>query len=55
MKGVLKDTDVLIGMDIINRGDFAVTNQNRKTKFSFRFPSIGDIDFVEEDENPPVR
>ena len=43
-----KDADVLIGMDIINRGDFAVTNLNGITKFSFRFPSQVHIDFVEE-------
>lgn len=40
--------DVLIGMDIINQGDFAVTNPNGKTKFSFRLPSSADIDFVKE-------
>ena len=43
-----KDADVLIGMNIINRGDFAVTNLDGKTKFSFRFPSEFHIDFVEE-------
>jgi predicted aspartyl protease len=46
--GVLKNADVLIGMDIIGRGDFAVTNSNGKTKFSFRIPSEADIDFVKE-------
>lgn len=39
-------TDVLIGMDIINRGDFAVTNKNGKTVFTYRFPSVERIDFV---------
>jgi hypothetical protein len=48
-KGILTGgPDILIGMNIINRGDFAVTNLNGVTKFSFRFPSIVDIDFVEE-------
>jgi hypothetical protein len=47
-KGNLKDADVLIGMDIINRGDFAVTNVGGITKFSFRVPSITHLDFVEE-------
>ena len=37
--------DILIGMDIINRGDFAVSNFNNKTQFTFRIPSIEDIDF----------
>jgi len=40
--------DVLIGMDIINKGDFVVTNKDGKTTFSFRVPSIEEIDFVEE-------
>ncbi len=48
-KVVLRDADVLIGMDIINHGDFAVTNRDGRTKFSFRIPSQADIDFVAED------
>lgn len=39
---------MLIGMDIINLGDFSVTNFNGKTKMSFRVPSIQDIDFVKD-------
>ena len=35
-RAVLRDFDVLIGMDIINRGDFAVSNKDGKTVFSFR-------------------
>lgn len=42
------DADVLIGMDIISQGDFAVTNRDGKTTFSFRIPSIECIDFVEQ-------
>lgn len=38
--------DILIGMDIITLGDFAITNYNNKTVFSFRFPSSEVIDFV---------
>ena len=41
-------TDVLIGMDVIGNGDFAVTHKDKKTVFSFRCPSIARIDFVEE-------
>ncbi|MEK7629184.1 MAG: retropepsin-like aspartic protease [Patescibacteria group bacterium] len=37
---------LLIGMDIIGMGDFAVTNVNGITIFSFRIPSIKEIDFV---------
>ena len=40
--------DILVGMDIISQGDFAITNQNGGTKFTFRIPSIEDIDFVED-------
>ncbi|OIQ04327.1 MAG: hypothetical protein AUK58_01000 [Candidatus Moranbacteria bacterium CG2_30_41_165] len=41
---------VLIGMDIIGTGDFAVTHVDEKTKMSFRIPSIRSIDFVKEAE-----
>ena len=37
--------DVLIGMDIISIGDFAVSNYNGKTQFSFRLPSQEHIEF----------
>jgi hypothetical protein len=40
--------DILIGMDIIGRGDFAVTNRDGITVFSFRLPSKAHIDFVRE-------
>lgn len=42
------DIDVLIGMDIICNGDFSITNVNDKTTFSFRTPSIKEIDYVKE-------
>lgn len=42
------ETEVLIGMDIISNGDFAVTNHDGKTVFSFRFPSAECIDFVKK-------
>ena len=38
--------EVLIGMDIISKGDFAITNYNNRTVFTFRIPSIECIDFV---------
>ena len=41
-----KQPQLLIGMDIIGLGDFAVTNANGKTAFSFRIPSVEEIDFV---------
>ena len=46
----VRDIDVLIGMDIINQGDFAVSNRNDATAFSFRIPSVEDFDFVKADE-----
>lgn len=51
-KGVLTDCDVLIGMDIINQGDFAITHQDGKTMFSFRLPSMEQIDFVGQKPEP---
>ena len=47
--------DLLIGMDIISRGDFAVTNKDGKTHFSFRFPSIEHIDFDRDSKTSSVR
>lgn len=46
-KGDIAGADILIGMDIINEGDFAVTNHNSNTMFSFRTPSLEHIDFVD--------
>jgi hypothetical protein len=53
--GLPPDTDMLIGMDIITQGDFAVTHKNGTTKFSFRVPSITHIDFVEQHNEQLVR
>ncbi len=40
--------DVLIGMDIISLGDFAITNEKGITVFSYQIPSSNEIDFVPE-------
>lgn len=45
-EGDIQGADLLIGMDIIGLGDFAVSNFDRKTVFSFRMPSRERIDFV---------
>lgn len=37
---------MLIGMDIIGLGDFAITNLGGKTVFTFRVPSMERIDFL---------
>jgi len=43
--------DILIGMDIIGKGDFAVCNTGNKTLFSFAMPSLPDrIDLAEKAE-----
>lgn len=49
-EGDLNGTDILIGMDIISQGDFAVTAPQGKTKFTFQFPSTHNLDFVKEQE-----
>lgn len=47
------DFDILIGMDVISKGDFSISNFNGKTIFSFRIPSIQDTDFVEDSKTQP--
>jgi len=49
------DADVLIGMDIIGIGDFAITNKDGKTVFSFRAPSCDTIDFLTESKSAIVK
>lgn len=43
----LVNTDMLIGMDIISQGDFAVSNYEGETRLNFRMPSIAHTDFVQ--------
>lgn len=47
-KELSKDKSIcmLIGMDVITKGDFCITNLNGKTVMSFRVPSVELIDFV---------
>lgn len=47
-EGSIAGCDVLIGMDVIGVGDFAVTNHDGKTTWTFRVPSCDEIDFVQE-------
>ena len=54
-RGELAGADILIGMDVINRGDFAVTNLGGRTMFSFRYPSLAHIDFVDEHNKTQAR
>lgn len=57
MEAVLKDCDVLIGMDIITQGDFAITHSDGNTTFSFQIPSVKNIDFEKEVQPiaPPLK
>jgi len=43
--GMPISVDVLIGMDIISKGDFAITASEGKTVFSFQIPSTNKIIF----------
>ena len=45
-KRLFGDADILVGMDIIGLGDFAVSSWQGRTTFSFRMPSTGRIDFL---------
>ena len=49
VKGNFLAGHVLVGMDIISQGDFAISNMNGRTQFTFRIPSRGSFDFVKED------
>lgn len=40
--------DVLIGMDVISQGDFAVSNAHGHTVFTFRIPAQETVDFVKQ-------
>jgi hypothetical protein len=53
IRGELVGFDALIGMNIITLGDFALTNHNGKTVFTFRFPSCETIDFVTQGIRTP--
>lgn len=45
VEGHILGGDVLIGMNVITQGDFAVTNREGRTVFSFRVPSLIHLDF----------
>jgi len=54
LEGIPSSCDMLIGMDVISLGDFAVTNFNGKTAFSFRTPSMTEIDFTKSSHIEPI-
>lgn len=43
-----QEHSVIIGMDIISKGDLAITNFGGRTVLSFREPSLETIDYVAE-------
>jgi predicted aspartyl protease len=49
-EGMYTGFDMLIGMDIITKGDFSISNFDGKTTFSFRIPSCKETDFVTESD-----
>ena len=51
----LGDVDMLIGMDVISKGDFAVTSFGGITTFSFRIPSKETIDYVAQDNDDKAK
>jgi hypothetical protein len=42
------DIDVIIGLDVISMGDFAISRGYDDILFSFRIPSCGPIDFTKK-------
>ena len=46
-EGEMRD-DAVLGMDVISQGDWSISNNGGKTKFSFRIPSLGASDFAQE-------
>lgn len=49
-----QDIEFLIGMDVITKGDFAVSNHNGRTAFTFRIPSVETTDYVKQCNNKQV-
>ena len=48
--GDVQGAQVLIGMDVIAQGDFSITNYKGVTWFSFRVPSLHQLDYVEDNK-----
>ena len=43
----ISGADIIIGMYVIAKGDFSITNKDNKTVMSFRTPSLSTTDYVE--------
>jgi hypothetical protein len=48
------DCDLIIGMDIMTQGDLSMTNQEGRTVFSFRIPSLHTVDFEARNTHNPI-
>lgn len=46
-QSISNNFELIIGMDVITKGDFALTTKNGITTFSFPLPSMTTIDFKE--------
>ena len=46
----LHEADILIGMDIISKGDLCISNFEGRTMLTFRVPSCQSFDFVQENQ-----
>ena len=46
--GTVTGGDILLGMDIISTGDFAISSYQGQTTWTFRFPSCEQTDYVKE-------
>lgn len=47
-QNIVGNFGAIVGMDIITKGDLAMTNVNGNTCMTFRIPSIQSIDYVYE-------
>lgn len=43
---IINGADMLIGMDVISLGDFAVSSKGNEVKFTFQIPSTHDTDYT---------
>lgn len=43
-----EEYDAVIGMGVVEKGDFAITNSNGEVKFSFQIPSSVVMDFTKQ-------
>ena len=51
----LDGIDMLVGMDVITLGDFVVTRHESRVRMTFRVPSMGNFDFIEEFDKQVAR